>query len=428
MRRRSWLAPVGTSISEFATQYFSRLLVAGGRYADERRRGVVRARGTGAWTGRLNEGNQKAIRASPRPPTSSNCEFHQNISQRRRKWRPLRAPPATHAPDRAVRLPQARVATALPRVHGPADGSALSNELLHGLSLPRLLRETPSEEISVWFSSGRGGGNESFKTSDAALAEACHRSGGSLYFRAPEKASELLVTALSQQVGLSFGALYPDGAPRSEVETFASKAGNVTHWHFDFMENFTLQLSGRKRWSLKRSSIDVPLRGCTPQWGTSGAAVASAAEQQAKLHAQHHNKAPLGGSSSSVDGGLSEVDDGCFEVILEPGSVLYVPAGYWHKVECLEEDSLSINVSLMGSTWADLIADSLRQRLLCHSEARSPICMKSIANGRAQLGNLLELAATELLQLSVFYCRRPCLPGCTLEVAAAKRVGAVVRR
>ena len=89
--------------------------------------------------------------------------------------------------------------------------------------------------------------------------------GGSLYFRAPVSASELLTTALSQQLGLSFGALYADGAPRSEVETFASRRGHVTDWHFDFMENFTLQLRGAKRWRLKRGAVAHPLRGCTPQ-------------------------------------------------------------------------------------------------------------------------------------------------------------------
>ena len=47
---------------------------------------------------------------------------------------------------------------------------------------------------------------------DPAAALTCHASGGSLYFRAPVSASELLTTALSQQLGLSFGALYADGA------------------------------------------------------------------------------------------------------------------------------------------------------------------------------------------------------------------------
>ena len=36
-------------------------------------------------------------------------------------------------------------------------------------------------------------------------------------------------------------------------------------------------------------------------------------------------------------------------------------------VEC-EEDSISINISLVGSTWADVIADSVRQ-LLWHNES-----------------------------------------------------------
>ena len=130
-------------------------------------------------------------------------------------------------------------------VHGPTTRlHMMVRETLHGLSLPRLLSDTPSEEIHVWFAVKGGGANESFKTADPEAALACHRAGGSLYFRAPAEASELLVTALTQQLGLSFGALHPDGAPRSEVETFVSRAGHVTNWHFDFMENFTLQLQG----------------------------------------------------------------------------------------------------------------------------------------------------------------------------------------
>ena len=138
-------------------------------------------------------------------------------------------------------------------VHGGSRRfHALKREQLHNLSLPKLLAESPSEEISVWFTTSSGG-NESVKVTDHGAALGCHRAGGSLYFRAPEELSQFLVSALSQQVGLSFGALYPEGAPRSEVETFVSRQGHVTNWHFDFMENFTLQLSGTKRWRLKRS-------------------------------------------------------------------------------------------------------------------------------------------------------------------------------
>lgn len=118
--------------------------------------------------------------------------------------------------------------------------AALIKERLLGLRVPQLLDSSPSEEIHVWFAAGaqKGeghGANESIKTPDPHVALACHRAGGSLYFRAPQEVSELLVTALSQQVGLSFGALYTDGAPRSEVETFVSRAGHLTDWHFDFV-------------------------------------------------------------------------------------------------------------------------------------------------------------------------------------------------
>ena len=116
-------------------------------------------------------------------------------------------------------------------VHGGRQRfAALIRERLHGLSVAKLVADSPSEEIHVWFRTAAG--NESMKTPDREAALTCHRAGGSLYFRAPADASELLVTALSQQLGLSFGALYPDGAPRSEVHsTSATQTHTRQHHH-----------------------------------------------------------------------------------------------------------------------------------------------------------------------------------------------------
>ena len=305
-------------------------------------------------------------------------------------------------------------------VHGGRQRfAALIRERLHGLSVAKLLADSPSEEIHVWFRTAAG--NESMKTPDREAALTCHRAGGSLYFRAPADASELLVTALSQQLGLSFGALYPDGAPRGEVhpsthpptptphhhhtsaathhhhhhqvETFVSREGHVTDWHFDFMENFTLQLKGTKRWRLKRGAVEVPVRGCTPQWsGRTSAAVRGAAEEQAKVHTQH-------ASAPFDEAPPAEWFADAAVVTLTPGSVLYVPAGMWHRVES-EEDSVSMNVSLMGLLWADLVADAVRQRLLSYPAARAPVCMRSVADGRRQLRDLLAIARQEVQQLS----------------------------
>ena len=83
--------------------------------------------------------------------------------------------------------------------HGPSTRlHNFSRDHLCGLSLRGLLTETPSEQIHVWFTSPHGGGNQSFKVGDADAAISCHKAGGSLYFRAPPPAAELLVTALSQ--------------------------------------------------------------------------------------------------------------------------------------------------------------------------------------------------------------------------------------
>ena len=114
--------------------------------------------------------------------------------------------------------------------------------------------------------------------------------------------------------------MHNDGAPRCEVETFASRKGHVTDWHFDFMENFTLQLRGKKRWRLARSAVSHPLRGCTPQWGAADARVADAAETQAKCHAQH--------ASGPFEPAPPDSDfDGADVVELDAGAMLYTPAG-----------------------------------------------------------------------------------------------------
>lgn len=320
--------------------------------------------------------------------------------------------------------------------HGPPSRYAALAERLHRLSLRKLLEHTPSDAIHVWVARqlgghGRGpppaaapssarvseelgrsesrpaspggvGRAESFKTDDASAALTCHRAGASLYFRAPEDVSDLLVTALSQQLGMSFGALHPDGAPRSEVETFASRAGHLTDWHFDFMENFTLQLQGVKRWRLKRSGVAHPMRGCTPMWRQADATMRDAAEAQAKCHAQH----AAGPFDPDPPRAFYEKAE---EVVLRPGSMLYVPAGTWHRVEC-EENSLSINVSLMGLSWADLVGDALKQRLRTHDAARRTVCFHSLADGRAQLAEVLALLAAEAAALKPHDLLPRCMP------------------
>lgn len=56
--------------------------------------------------------------------------------------------------------------------------------------------------------------------------------------------ADVYLRTISCGLGMDFGAFYNDGADRGEIEVFLSRSGHTTDWHFDFMENFTMQLKG----------------------------------------------------------------------------------------------------------------------------------------------------------------------------------------
>jgi ribosomal protein L16 Arg81 hydroxylase len=57
------------------------------------------------------------------------------------------------------------------------------------------------------------------------------------------------------------------------------------------------------------------------------------------------------------------------ESVLTPGDVLYFPGGTWHATQALEE-SLSIIVANVNSTWPDFFFNYLRDRLLADPDWR----------------------------------------------------------
>lgn len=133
------------------------------------------------------------------------------------------------------------------------------------------------------------------------------------------------------------------GAPWLTGKLWASAAGVVSALHFDLAHNLVVQLAGRKRFLLAR-------RRQTPF-----------------LH-------PLGPLASIPNGSALDLERpdpqrfwglnhaAFLEVTLEPGEVLFLPAGVWHHVKSVEP-SLSVNYwwATGAHAWAVRAADALKR-------------------------------------------------------------------
>jgi hypothetical protein len=88
---------------------------------------------------------------------------------------------------------------------------------------------------------------ESLLLEDRRSALVCHQAGHALYFSGPSQFSRDYLRAMGHELGMSFAGATPDGANKGDIEVFVSRSGHVTDWHYDYMENFTLQVRLRRQ-------------------------------------------------------------------------------------------------------------------------------------------------------------------------------------
>jgi hypothetical protein len=269
-------------------------------------------------------------------------------------------------------------------VRGDATCLAEIQPLLFDFDVGKLVASSASDQVHVWLSytssSTGASGLESIGVEDPAHALKLYHAGHSLYCRAPRELEDKVVPRLLDAVGMGLVGSGTDRFRRGEIEMFFSRRGHLTDFHTDFQENFTVQLSGTKKWTFRDSTATFPLRGCTPHYkALHRAQDDSVAEQQLKVLRLGDPAfcADQFTASSSSSGGAA----GTHEVVLQPGDVMYHPAGIWHRVECLE-DSFSINVSLICSSAAEVFCAGLQQLLWENPQFRRAV--GSGAAGRAQ--------------------------------------------
>ena len=168
------------------------------------------------------------------------------------------------------------------------------------------------------------------------------------------------------------------GAPRSKVivSLFFTPAGGGAVPHFDKNENFTIQLTGAKRWQVG----ETPMVPATPDSYTLGSTAIMPALAPLLEKAQRPPE-------RTVD--------------LTPGSLLYVPRGTVHHTGA-GEPSWSLNLSYSPATWLNLLQVGLTQRLA--SRAAGSPCWRGIVTGvggdpAAQKSNCLPQLIAELRAL-----------------------------
>lgn len=265
---------------------------------------------------------------------------------------------------------------------------------LGGADVPRLVRA--AARVVVWMRDA-GSGRMQYLEMPPEQALACYRAGHSLYFNPPADAQRRLVAPVCEELGMGAFGSTADGGFGGDVEVFAVQGRHVSPWHWDAQDNFVVQLAGTKRWSVAAArGGGEPVTNWHP-----ASANAAALAFDARLHGAY---APPGslqpppdppGAGAGAGGADAAAAAGVATFTLRPGSVLYLPAGMWHRVEAEGEGgSLHANVSLSGGgRWAEFVLKRLgpplwrdalwRQRL---ATGALPEAYAPLAQGRAGAG------------------------------------------
>ncbi len=245
-------------------------------------------------------------------------------------------------------------------VHGRRAASAALRELRSLASLETLLGSWPDQIQAHLPDVADEASSVAVTPHDARKMFA---SGMALRFDEVERYEPALVTwldALRAELGLS-------ALTQQRCLVYATPAGNGTAPHFDQNVNFVLHLHGTKTWWLApNTNVDRPMTR-----HTLGQPVDAELSSYAAL--------PMPDELPVADR---------TEVVLQPGSLLFVPRGCWHMTHA-STDALSLNFTFSPPTWIDVFTTALRSRLALSSEWRSTAAPLAVATFEALLAELV---------------------------------------
>jgi 50S ribosomal protein L16 3-hydroxylase len=178
---------------------------------------------------------------------------------------------------------------------------------------------------------------------NAIEARKCFSDKMALLFNNVQTMSPVLqdwLTAIHSDLGLPMSTY-------ARCMVYATPDGKGTAAHFDQNINFVLQLHGTKTWWIASNmSVENPTERFT---------IGQPIDPELASYA--YTEMP------------GEMPSPQKKIVLKPGSVLFVPRGFWHRTEA-EGEALALNFTFSQPTWVDLLTLALRSRLLLSPDWR----------------------------------------------------------
>jgi ribosomal protein L16 Arg81 hydroxylase len=151
--------------------------------------------------------------------------------------------------------------------------------------------------------------------------------------------------------------------------------------HFDTHEVLVLQLLGNKQWLAYESTTKLPLESVPPLPFEGDA-----------LTPSHERSEGSQDKISATERGTLAV-----EASLEAGHTLYLPRGFLHQAEALDEHSVHLTLGIHVFTWLDLLSVALVQSGYRHESLRQALPVGWLNNH--QSGKIFAAEFARLLEL-----------------------------
>lgn len=144
--------------------------------------------------------------------------------------------------------------------------------------------------------------------------------------------------------------------------------------HFDTHDVLVLQVFGKKRWQAYEPIVKLPLEHVPP--------LPFETDPEALRRSRGGREMGQGKIRTEELGALA------IDTILEPGDCLYLPRGFVHGAEALDEASVHLTIGIHVLTWLDLFAVALGQSGYRHQALREalPVGFLDDAETRNDLG------------------------------------------